>query len=75
MTDDDIKSVREPVDLTQLKEHGISIPVPTPTSINIPNPWKPGENGGGVASAQNGQLMQSVDSESTDTGKRGSSPA
>jgi len=34
-----------------LEEHGITIPVPTPTAIQIPNPWKP--------SAANGVPMSS----------------
>lgn len=39
-------------DPDHLEEHGVSIPAPTPTSINIPNPWKPSKNGGGQDQAK-----------------------
>ena len=29
-----------------LEERGVTIPVPTPTSIDIPNPWKPSSTNG-----------------------------
>jgi hypothetical protein len=43
-------------DPSHLEEHGVSIPAPTPTSINIPNPWKPASsNGDGRPDSQVGQ--------------------
>jgi hypothetical protein len=39
------KPLPETLDPSDLEEHGVTIPVPTPTGINIPNPWKPAPNG------------------------------
>jgi len=40
------KPIPEVFDPRTIEEHGVTIPVPTPTAVDIPNPWKPAANGG-----------------------------
>lgn len=45
------KPKREPADtavnLNDLEEHGVTIPAPVPTAINVPNPFEPNADGSG----------------------------
>ncbi|HVO54507.1 MAG TPA: hypothetical protein VMT37_08850 [Solirubrobacterales bacterium] len=54
MSLDQTKPLPKVPDPRHLEEHGVTIPAPTPTSISIPNPWKPPQDGAAQSNGSSG---------------------